>query len=49
MVTRPSRLHPPVECVRLHDVESGLDGVIAIHSTALGPVADQRLFEICPL
>ena len=39
MVTRPSRLHPPVECVRLHDVGSGLDGFIAIHSTALGPGA----------
>lgn len=39
MVTRPSRLHPPVECVRLHDIEAGLDGVIAIHSTALGPGA----------
>lgn len=39
MVTRPSRLHPPVECVRLYDIESGLDGVIAIHSTALGPGA----------
>ena len=39
MVSRPSRLMPPVECVRLHDSASGLDGVIAIHSTALGPGA----------
>jgi leucine dehydrogenase len=39
MVARPARLTPPFECVRLHDAESGLDGVIAIHSTALGPGA----------
>lgn len=39
MVTRPTRLTPPVECVRLHDADAGLDGVIAIHSTALGPGA----------
>ncbi len=39
MVARPARLTPPVECVRLHDAESGLDGVIAIHSTTLGPGA----------
>lgn len=39
MVTRPARLTPPVECVRLFDAASGLDGVIAIHSTALGPGA----------
>lgn len=48
MVTRPSRLHPPVECVRLHDVESGLDGVIAIHSTALGPGAGGCRFWTYP-
>ncbi len=39
MVARPTRLTPPVECVRLHDADAGLDGVIAIHSTALGPGA----------
>lgn len=39
MVSRPTRLTPPLECVRLHDLDSGLDGVIAIHSTALGPGA----------
>jgi len=39
MVARPARLTPPVECVRLYDAEAQLDGVIAIHSTALGPGA----------
>lgn len=39
MVARPARLTPPVECVRLYDTEAKLDGVIAIHSTALGPGA----------
>lgn len=39
MVARPTRLTPPLECVRLYDADSGLDGVIAIHSTALGPGA----------
>lgn len=39
MVSRPTRLAPPTECVRLYDPEAGLDGVIAIHSTALGPGA----------
>lgn len=39
MVARPTRLTPPVECVRLYDADSGLDGVIAIHSTTLGPGA----------
>ena len=39
MVARLARLHPPMECVRLHDPKTGLDGVIAIHSTALGPGA----------
>lgn len=39
MVARPARLTPPVECVRLYDADAGLDGVIAIHSTALGPGA----------
>lgn len=39
MVARPARLTPPVECVRLYDAEVQLDGVIAIHSTALGPGA----------
>lgn len=39
MVARPTRLTPPVECVRLYDADAGLNGVIAIHSTALGPGA----------
>jgi len=39
MVSRPTRLTPPVECVRLYDADAGLDGVIVIHSTALGPGA----------
>src|SRR3546814_17760385 len=39
MVSRSTRLTPPVECVRLYDAEAGLDGVIVIHSTALGPGA----------
>lgn len=39
MVVRPARLNPPMQSVRLFDPESGLDGVIAIHSTALGPGA----------
>lgn len=39
MVLSLARLHPPVECIRLHDAESGLDGVIAIHSTVRGPGA----------
>lgn len=39
MVVRPARLAPPLECVRLYDPAAGLDGVIAIHSTALGPGA----------
>lgn len=39
MVARPTRMTPPVECVRLYDADAGLDGVIAIHSTALGPGA----------
>lgn len=39
MVVRLARLAPPFECVRLYDLEAGLDGFIAIHSTALGPGA----------
>ena len=39
MVVRLARLAPPLECVRLYDLEAGLDGFIAIHSTALGPGA----------
>ncbi|WP_338447348.1 Glu/Leu/Phe/Val dehydrogenase dimerization domain-containing protein [Pelagerythrobacter marensis] len=39
MVTHPTRLTPPVQCVPLHDPESRLEGVIVIHSTALGPGA----------
>ena len=34
MVVRLARLAPPLECVRLYDLEAGLDGFIAIHSTA---------------
>ena len=39
MVSRLARQNPPMQSVRLLDPESGLDGVIAIHSTALGPGA----------
>lgn len=39
MVARPARLNPPMECVRLYDADAQLDGVIAIHSTAVGPGA----------
>ncbi|MDZ3832862.1 MAG: Glu/Leu/Phe/Val dehydrogenase dimerization domain-containing protein [Sphingopyxis sp.] len=39
MVARPARLTPPLECVRLFDADAQLDGIIAIHSTALGPGA----------
>lgn len=31
--------NPSVECVRLHDPASGLDGYIALHETDLGPAA----------
>lgn len=48
MVVRLARLNPPVECVRLRDPESGLDGVIAIHSTALGPGAGGCRFWTYP-
>lgn len=48
MVTRPSRLNPPMECIRLYDAEAGLDGVIAIHSTALGPGAGGCRFWTYP-
>ncbi|MCT2398989.1 Leu/Phe/Val dehydrogenase [Novosphingobium mangrovi (ex Huang et al. 2023)] len=39
MVTAVHRMLPPMEYVRLHDEAAGLDGVIAIHSTARGPAA----------
>lgn len=39
MVTAAHRMMPPMEYVRLHDEAAGLDGVIAIHSTARGPAA----------
>ncbi|MGH6651033.1 MAG: Leu/Phe/Val dehydrogenase [Sphingopyxis sp.] len=39
MVVKVSRLNPAVEVVRLEDAASGLDGVIVIHSTRLGPGA----------
>ena len=39
MVVKVSRLNPAVEVVRLEDRASGLDGVIVIHSTRLGPGA----------
>ncbi|WP_447763232.1 Leu/Phe/Val dehydrogenase [Sphingopyxis panaciterrae] len=48
MVTRPSRLNPPMECIRLYDAQAGLDGVIAIHSTALGPGAGGCRFWTYP-
>lgn len=39
MVLVPGRAELPVELVRLEDAASGLDGVIAIHSTERGPAA----------
>jgi leucine dehydrogenase len=39
MVLRAGRSMPPMEYVRLLDDGAGLDGVIAIHSTARGPAA----------
>lgn len=39
MVTQTRRMMPPMEYVRLSDESAGLDGVIAIHSTARGPAA----------
>lgn len=39
MVTQTRRMMPPMEYVRLSDEAAGLDGVIAIHSTARGPAA----------
>lgn len=39
MVVETRRMMPPMEYVRLHEEASGLDGVIAIHSTARGPAA----------
>lgn len=39
MVAGTRRMMPPMEYVRLFDEAAGLDGVIAIHSTARGPAA----------
>lgn len=39
MVAKTRRMMPPTEFVRLSDEAAGLDGVIAIHSTARGPAA----------
>ncbi|MFC0204037.1 Glu/Leu/Phe/Val dehydrogenase family protein [Novosphingobium soli] len=39
MVAQTRRMMPPMEYVRLSDEAAGLDGVIAIHSTARGPAA----------
>lgn len=39
MVAQTHRMMPPMEYVRLFDEKAGLDGVIAIHSTARGPAA----------
>lgn len=39
MVIETHRMMPPMEYVRLHDEAAGLDGIIAIHSTARGPAA----------
>lgn len=39
MKAMTQRMMPPMEYVRLEDVACGLDGVIAIHSTARGPAA----------
>ena len=37
--SRARDAHPPEQVVRLQDSASGLDGVIALHSTHLGPAA----------
>ncbi|WP_159982348.1 MULTISPECIES: Glu/Leu/Phe/Val dehydrogenase dimerization domain-containing protein [unclassified Novosphingobium] len=39
MIAQTHRMMPPMEYVRLLDEKAGLDGVIAIHSTARGPAA----------
>ncbi|SEJ72485.1 leucine dehydrogenase [Sphingobium sp. AP50] len=39
MVIKVARTVPASQTIRLHDWETGLDGVIVIHSTALGPGA----------
>ncbi|MFT4054811.1 MAG: Glu/Leu/Phe/Val dehydrogenase dimerization domain-containing protein [Novosphingobium sp.] len=39
MVAQTRRMMPPIEYVRLSDEAAGLDGIIAIHSTARGPAA----------
>lgn len=39
MVAQNRRMMPPIEYVRLSDEAAGLDGIIAIHSTARGPAA----------
>src|SRR3546814_18033843 len=39
MVTAAHRMMPPLDYVRLHDAAAGLDGVIALHSTARRPAA----------
>jgi leucine dehydrogenase len=48
MVRTTERTHTPAELVRLWDESSGLDGVIAIHSTALGPGAGGCRFWTYP-
>jgi leucine dehydrogenase len=48
MVTAAQRMLPPMEYVRLHDEAAGLDGVIAIHSTARGPAAGGCRFWTYP-
>lgn len=48
MVTRPAPLTPPLQCVPLNDPESGLEGVIVVHSTALGPGAGGCRFWTYP-
>lgn len=48
MVARASRMTPPMEYVRLYDEAAGLDGVIAIHSTARGPAAGGCRFWTYP-
>lgn len=38
-VSQSAARHPPARVVNLHDAETGLRGVIVLHSTALGPAA----------
>jgi glutamate dehydrogenase/leucine dehydrogenase len=46
MVAQTRRMMPPIEYVRLSDEAAGLDGIIAIHSTARGPAAGRHGLQV---